>query len=115
VSPRKPPAVPPPRAATVRETLRAALAEGPSTAKELSRRAGVRERDVAEHLAHLARSLAAHGERLIVEPASCLDCGYVFRKRERLARPSACPACRGTHLDPPVFALGRGASDEGGS
>ena len=114
MSARKPATTPPPRTASVREALRAALAEGPATAKELSRRAGVRERDVAEHLEHLARSLASRGERLAVEPASCLDCGYVFRRRERLARPSACPACRGTHLDPPVFALGRGASGEGG-
>jgi transcriptional regulator len=114
VSAHRPPAAPPPRTASVREMLRAALAEGPATAKELSRRAGVRERDVPGHLEHLARSLAARGERLTVEPASCVDCGYVFRNRDRLARPSACPACRGTHLDPPVFALGRGTSDEDG-
>jgi len=40
-----------------------------------------------------------------VEPAECLDCGFVFRKRARLDRPSACPVCRNQHLGPPRFAV----------
>ena len=106
--------VPPPRASTVREELRETLLDAPATAHELSARVGVRERDVAEHLAHLARSLEARGEHLSVEPATCLGCGYVFRKRERLTRPSACPRCRGTRIDPPVFRIHRpsGSGDE---
>lgn len=99
----KPPSVPPVRGATVREALRAALAEGPATARELSERVGVRERDVAEHLEHLARSLAARDERLVIDPAACLGCGYVFRGRVRFTRPSACPRCRSTRIDPPAF------------
>ncbi len=99
---RSPPR-PPPRALTVRSALREALREGPATARDLSERAGIRERDVAGHLEHLARTLSASGERLAVDPAACLSCGYVFRGRARLARPSACPRCRSTHLSPPAF------------
>jgi predicted Zn-ribbon and HTH transcriptional regulator len=33
-----------------------------------------------------------------VEPAQCLGCGFVFRKRARLDRPSACPVYRSQHL-----------------
>jgi transcriptional regulator len=98
-----PPRIPPPRAATIREALRAALAAGPATARDLSQQVGVRERDVADHLEHLARSLATRGEHLTVEPATCLACGFTFHRRERLTRPSACPRCRGTRIDPPVF------------
>jgi transcriptional regulator len=100
---KKPPSALPARAATVREALRAVLVEGPASARDLSERVGIRERDVAEHLEHLARSLAARGERLAVEPATCLACGYAFRGRARLTRPSACPRCRATRIDPPVF------------
>jgi transcriptional regulator len=106
----KPPSVPPARGATVREALRVALAEGPATAHDLSERVGVRERDIAEHLEHLARSLAARAERLVVEPAACLRCGYVFRGRVRLTRPSACPRCRSTRIDPPVFRVEGGGA-----
>jgi predicted Zn-ribbon and HTH transcriptional regulator len=101
----KVPPVPPPRGATVRDALGAALREAPATARELSARVGVRERDVAQHLEHLARSLEHRGERLEVAPASCVECGFRFRSRERLTRPSACPACRSSRIDPPTFRI----------
>jgi predicted Zn-ribbon and HTH transcriptional regulator len=93
------------RGETVRETLRKALREAPATARDLSAVAGVREKDVAEHLGHLARSLPHDGERLVVEPASCVACGYRFSDRGRLTRPGACPSCRSTRIDPPVFRI----------
>lgn len=89
----------------MREALRKALREGPATARDLSALAGIREKDVAEHLGHLARSLQHGGERLAVEPARCLACGYTFAGRGRLTRPGACPSCRSTHIDPPVFRI----------
>lgn len=89
----------------MRAALRDALRAGPLTARELSARVGVPEKQVAEHLEHLGRSLKAAGERLQVEPARCLDCGFVFRKRDRLSRPSRCPVCRSEHLDAPRFAI----------
>jgi transcriptional regulator len=95
------------RGETLRETLRRVLAEGPATARDLSAAAGIREKDVAEHLAHLARSLAHRGERLAVEPAACLACGFRFAERARLTRPGACPSCRSTRIDPPVFRIER--------
>jgi predicted Zn-ribbon and HTH transcriptional regulator len=97
------PPPPPESRATVRAALRDALRAGPRTAHELSALVRVPEKQVAEHLEHLARSLRAAGERLDVEPARCLDCGFVFRKRDRLSRPSRCPLCRGERLDGPRF------------
>jgi predicted Zn-ribbon and HTH transcriptional regulator len=91
------------RGETVRETLRKALREGPATAHDLSALAGIREKDVAEHLEHLARSLPHDGERLAVGAASCVACGHRFSDRRRLTRPGACPSCRSTRIDPPVF------------
>jgi hypothetical protein len=92
---------------TPRQAIRRLLGSGPQTAYELSARVGVAEKDVAAHVEHLARSLRHGDERLAVEPARCLDCGYVFRDRQKLARPSACPKCRGQHLAAPVFRITR--------
>lgn len=102
MSARQPPE-PKPRGETVREELLRCLGAGPATAHDLSRAVGVSEKDVLSHLEHLDRSLRAKGGRLTVEPASCVDCGFVFRDRARLGKPGACPKCRGTHLDPPRF------------
>ncbi len=93
------------RGETIRATLARALRDGPATARDLSELAGIREKDVADHLAHLARSLSRTGERLVVEPASCIACGYRFERRDRLTRPGACPECRSTRIDPPVFRI----------
>jgi predicted Zn-ribbon and HTH transcriptional regulator len=95
----------PDRAATQRQALRAALERGPLTAHELSAVAGIPERDVAGHLGHLERTAKARGEAFIVEPASCIPCGFVFKKRERLQRPSRCPRCRSEHIAAPRFEL----------
>jgi predicted Zn-ribbon and HTH transcriptional regulator len=95
------------RGETTREALRRALLAGPATARDLSAEVGLREKDVAEHLDHLARSLAHRGERLVVEAATCIACGYAFRDRARLSRPGACPACRSTRIDPAVFRIDR--------
>ncbi len=91
------------RATTVREALVHALRGPPCTARALSAAVGISEKDVAAHLAHLECSLRGRGEELRTTPASCLACGFVFRKRERLTRPGACPQCRGTRIDPPAF------------
>jgi transcriptional regulator len=101
--------VPAPRGSTVRTALKEALrtpsAEQLRTAKELSAAVGISEKDVAEHLGHLERSLKPEGLRLEVAPAECLACGYVFRERTRLTRPGACPKCRSTRIDPPAFRI----------
>jgi predicted Zn-ribbon and HTH transcriptional regulator len=92
--------------ATVRQRIAEALRAGPATAKDLSRQVGISEHEVAGHLEHLARSLRARGERLVMEPPVCLDCGFAFPGRERTTRPSRCPRCRSRRLTLPEFRVG---------
>ena len=101
---QEPPA-PPERHATVRMALEAELRRGPASARDLSTAAGVREKDVASHLEHVEQSARARGERLVVEPAACGDCGFRFEGRRRLTKPGACPECRSTRIDPPLYSL----------
>ena len=93
---------------TLRHALREELLDGFSTARDLSSRLGVPEKDIAHHLEHLERSLRGTGGRLEVEPASCVGCGFVFRKRERLTRPTSCPLCNGERIEPPRFRVAAG-------
>jgi transcriptional regulator len=93
------------RGATVRASLAEVLREGPATARELSERVSIREKDVAEHLEHLERSLRAKGERLAIEPAACIACGYAFADRRRLTRPGRCPECGSERIDPPAYRI----------
>ena len=99
------PRPPAPRNATIRQALADTLRAGEHSAHDLSRLVGIPEKAVADHLAHLAKSLPAHGERLAVAPPECLACGYAFPDRQRLTRPSRCPRCHGTHLAEPLFRI----------
>lgn len=81
------------------------LRGGPLSSRDLSGLLGIREKDVSAHLEHLVRSLKRGDERLHVEPAEYLSCGYVFADRKRLTQPSACPKCRAQRIKAPIFSL----------
>jgi predicted Zn-ribbon and HTH transcriptional regulator len=97
----------PPRArgTTVRAAIEDALSTAPADARELSSLVGIPEKQVAEHLEHLARSLRRSGARLQIEPARCVACDFVFRERTRFTTPSACPRCRSERITSPRFRI----------
>lgn len=83
---------------TIRQWMIALLSEEEMSSRELSQAIGIREKEVYEHLSHIARSVAAQRKKLIIRPFSCLGCGYVFQDRKRFTRPSRCPQCKGSHI-----------------
>ena len=91
---------------THRQEIEACLREGPCTAKDLSKRVGISERDVPDHLTHLEKSLKARGERLVVTPPRCLTCDFTFTKRHRFTRPGRCPSCGARRITLPRFEVG---------
>jgi predicted Zn-ribbon and HTH transcriptional regulator len=99
--------VSPERNETARAELRDALraAPEPATIRELSQTLGISERDLYDHLEHLARSLPHADERLSVDPARCLGCGYAFEDRTRLKKPGKCPSCKSTRIAPARFRI----------
>jgi len=101
----KEPAVPPAMHDTARHELLAALEQGQRSAKELSGEIGISEKEVYDHLEHLNRSLHNSGQQLVVTPAECKKCGFVFSKRERLKKPGKCPVCRGESIHEPLFEI----------
>jgi predicted Zn-ribbon and HTH transcriptional regulator len=98
----KPPSVPSDRQDTLRHEIIALLGAESLTAREISERVGIQEKDVLEHLEHIR--IALHGG-LVMEPALCMACGFSFRKRERLKGPGRCPVCRSEHIAEPRFSV----------
>ena len=88
---------------TVRQHMIVLLSEREMSARELSQATGIREKEVYEHLSHIARSVAAQRRELVLLPARCLVCGYVFEDRKRLTRPGRCPRCKRAHLQRPMY------------
>jgi predicted Zn-ribbon and HTH transcriptional regulator len=97
--------VPAERVETIRAAIAAEIRGAPLSARELSERLGVSEREIGPHMQHLARSVRARGERLVLEPPRCLGCGFVFEDRGRPTKPGRCPDCRATRIAPPRFSI----------
>jgi predicted Zn-ribbon and HTH transcriptional regulator len=102
--PRKP-SVPCPAEETLRRAISELIRDEPLSARELSERAHLKEKEVYGHLEHIRQSLHAQGSNLAVTPAECRSCGFVFSKRERLTPPGKCPICRSETIFEPLFAI----------
>jgi predicted Zn-ribbon and HTH transcriptional regulator len=88
---------------TIRQKIIDLLSLQEMDVRQLSGQVGIQEKEVTEHLCHIARSLAVKGKKLTIHPAECLICGYLFEKRQRFTRPGRCPRCKKSHLQSPEF------------
>jgi hypothetical protein len=82
---------------TFRRDLVKILSAQPRSASSIARELGLDRREVEEDLRHAIRSAQAAGHTVIVEPARCKQCGFVFGE-DRLAKPGKCPECRGSRI-----------------
>ena len=101
----KEPSVPLAMQETFRREIFSALTERPHSAKELSSEIRLSEKEIYDHLEHVRKSMNKSARQLIVTPAECKKCGFVFSKRERLKKPGRCPVCRGEAIYEPLFSI----------
>jgi predicted Zn-ribbon and HTH transcriptional regulator len=87
-----------------RRDLLAMLTAGPRTASSLARELGLRRGDMEAELRHIIRSIEASGHVVVVDPARCKACGFVFDER-KLTKPSKCPACKASRLFEPLLRI----------
>lgn len=88
---------------TIRQRILDILVEGPVTAMKISGAVGIPEKEVAGHLVHIEKTLQQDGGRLVVIPAACRSCGFLFAERSRKSKPGKCPQCRSTFIGEPLF------------
>jgi len=82
---------------TVRREIAQILSTGPRSVSSLARVLGLDRRDAEDDLRHAIRSARASGHRVVVEPARCKQCGFLFGE-DKLSKPGKCPSCRGTRI-----------------
>ena len=90
---------------TIRQKIISLLRKAEMSAREISGEIGIAEKEVTEHLAHIARSVSSQGKKIIITPATCRVCGYEFENRKRFTRPGRCPKCKKSHLQSPRFRI----------
>ena len=91
---------------TIRQQIVFLLQRETLGVRDISQALGLPEKEIFNHLEHIARSARRLGYHLESKPAAvCLACGYTFRKRRRFSPPTRCPDCRGTHISEPLYHL----------
>src|SRR5262245_56926112 len=99
---------PPPAAAmTRRQRLADTLDMEPRSVEALAAELRMEPRDVEADLRSLEKSLRRDGKRIVVEPARCRRCKFVFEDRSsrRYTTPSKCPECLATQIEPALLRI----------
>jgi transcriptional regulator len=89
---------------TPRQALKILLLEQDRSVRELSQLLSLAEKEILAHLEHIAKAPGPDHQFVLI-PARCRQCGFVFKKRDRLTTPSRCPICRQTSIARPRYAL----------
>lgn len=80
--------------------------EIPLTAQDICNALDIKSRSVVyEDVEHISISVKNKGKHLLIRPASCGKCGYVFSKRKSAKRPSKCPKCRSEWILLPAYVI----------
>jgi hypothetical protein len=97
----------PSAAATSRQRIIDVLRREELGFEQLRRELEMPVRALEEDLRHVERSFRRGPERLRIEPARCLACGFTFRDRasRHLHAPGRCPQCRSERIADPRFHL----------
>jgi predicted Zn-ribbon and HTH transcriptional regulator len=90
---------------TTRERMTDRLRDQSLSAAALAREFDVQVGDALEHVRHIAQSLEGTGERLLVAPPECRDCGF-DRFDDPANQPSRCPECKSESVSEPHFRVG---------
>jgi len=90
---------------TIRQQIIELLVEQEMSAREISQTVRIREKEVYEHLFHVARSVNTQKKKLVITPSECLGCGYIFKNRKRYTPPGRCPHCKGEHIQNPTYRI----------
>lgn len=101
----KEPFIPLERNETVRREMVSFLKEQTLSVREISGYVRIPEKEVYAHLDHIKKSIANDEQKLIIEPAICRKCSFVFKKRERMSKPGKCPICHGESIEEPLYSI----------
>jgi transcriptional regulator len=89
---------------TQRQNIMETLSGGKYTLQNLSAELHMSTKELLLHLPHVQKSVKPP-DKFIIDPAECLNCGYIFKDRTKLHSPSKCPRCRESHIKEPAYRI----------
>ena len=80
------------------------LSKEPISLQHQANQFRVEMREISDDVEHIRQSIKGKAD-LVMQPAQCRQCGYVFKERSRVKRPSRCPRCKHERIMPPLFSI----------
>ena len=91
---------------TPRQRIVQLITGTPLSSFQLAQMVGIPERQVEDHLSHIVKTVSRDAaRRFVLESSVCQHCGFEFKERSRLTRPSRCPRCRSESITAPRFGI----------
>lgn len=88
---------------TRREEIIEILSKEKISAQQLANVFQVEMFEILEDLRHIKYSIKP--KKLVMNPAECKKCGFVFKERSRVKKPSKCPKCKSEWIMAPLFKI----------
>ncbi len=89
---------------TRRQRLTEELKKGWISIRALSIMYKFPEKVISNDIEHIKKSISHRG-KLMFKPAECINCGFVFKEREKIKSPSRCPKCKSERIKESIFML----------
>jgi predicted Zn-ribbon and HTH transcriptional regulator len=89
---------------TTRQRIADRLRDDALAAGAIAREFEIRTSDALTHVEHIAKSLDATDEQLLVAPPTCKDCGF-DEFDDLVNRPSRCPDCKSEAVTEPSYRI----------
>lgn len=95
------------REETIRKSIVDLIEVQSLSAKEISGSVRISEKEVFDHLEHIRKTIRKQNRKVEIKPPRCKQCGFVFKKRERLKKPGKCPICKSETIEEASFFIKR--------
>ncbi|MDF1539206.1 MAG: transcriptional regulator [Candidatus Thorarchaeota archaeon] len=80
--------------------------EYPLTADDICRDLDIKDKSIVyEDINHISKSIKNMSKELLVQPARCGNCDFVFKVKGSAKRPSKCPQCKGQWIISPGYLI----------
>jgi transcriptional regulator len=89
---------------TRRQEITEVLRNGTASLQDIAVILGVNIKAVFEDIPHIEKSVRPQ-EKLVITPAECRRCGFIFKDRQKIRTPSRCPKCKNVRIKDPVFRI----------
>ncbi|HDQ59867.1 MAG TPA: ArsR family transcriptional regulator [Candidatus Woesearchaeota archaeon] len=90
---------------TRRKEIMGILEKQEMTLKQLAEHFAITPKEISEDLKHISQTIKAGHKKLVQRWAVCNSCGFVFKERKRLSRPTKCPECRSEDISEQKFSI----------